>query len=586
MKIKNIIITLCNILVAASCNFLDVDPNVICADTFYNTELEVKNGLAGIYGVMSNEEFYGNYYSLMCSNVDDLSYFNRSTTANYTQIYTHDASTSEIYEVWSEIYAGIRNANAFMDAVPLTKFDPEGKYYNEARFLRAYYHFILAQAWGDVPLKDKASTSVDDVMCEATSQYEVLKWAAEEMEACIPLADTTLVNAPSRITRNAVRGILSRVYLFMAGESVIGADKKECYRRAMCHADTIIQSGLHKLNSDYSKVFINMIKDEYDVEFNESIWEVDFLGNRQSAETWSNGRIGDLIGLQSSGSEGYGTFACNYSYGQYDGSLKLWDLYWKEDLPKEDSAKAKTVTDKRQLWNMPPYNYAGVTVKLTTKSSKGADSVAVQKTIPASFEKSPYVYGNRVADNSVLQLKEVNEIFYDPTTAAGIRNCGKWRREVQYEGTMDSKRLYTGINFPLLRYSDVLLMYAEASLEYEGVVTQKAYDRVKDVRDRAGVSTLRYSEYNVDSFRQFVRNERGRELCFEATRKYDLIRWGIFVTEMNDYYKWTGDGRWSKSAKASYARAIGRAVQPKHVVLPIPSVELGVNSKLTQNPLW
>ena len=46
------------------------------------------------------------------------------------------------------------------------------------------------------------------------------------------------------------------------------------------------------------------------------------------------------------------------------------------------------------------------------------------------------------------------------------------------------------------------------------------------------------------------------------------------------------DERWSGSAKASYASAIGSAVQPKHVVLPVPSVELGVNNLLVQNPLW
>ena len=172
------------------------------------------------------------------------------------------------------------------------------------------------------------------------------------------------------------------------------------------------------------------------------------------------------------------------------------------------------------------------------------------------------------------------------TVAQGGRNCGKWRREVQYEGVMDSKRLYTGINFPILRYSDILLMYAEASLEYTGAVSQNAYDCVKAVRDRAGIETRPMSDYNADTFRQLVRNERGRELCFEATRKYDLIRWGIFVDTMNSYYKYTTDPRWSSSSKASYAAEIGNAVQPKHIVLPIPNVELGVNGKLSQNTLW
>lgn len=560
MRLKNIIISVAFGAALTSCGFLDVEPQVICSDTFYNTEEEVVAGLAGVYGVMSNEAFYGSKYSLLCSNTDDLSYCNRPNTTYYTQVYKHDASNTDIYEAWTEIYRGIRNANAFMEAVPTTGFDEDGKYYNEARFLRAYYHFILAQAWGDVPLRDKAVTSHEEVMCASSPQYDVLSWAAGEMEACIELAPEALDNTPSRVSKHTIHGILSRVYLFMAGESVKGGDKKEFYRKAMNHAQTVINSGLFKLNPDYSAVFANMISDDYDTEYHESMWEVDFLGHRASAESWSNGRIGDLIGLQSSGASGYSAFLCNFAYGYYDGSLKLWDLYWTEDRT-EDEAGLPTVTDKRHEWNLPPYNYAG------------CNSASLGLSIPASTAKAPYIYDGKTT-------------FDDPVNAQAIRNCGKWRREVEYEGVMDSKRLYTGINFPLLRYSDVLLMYAEASLEYTGAVSQEAYDCVKAVRDRAGISTKPYSGYDPDSFREFVRNERGRELCFEATRKYDLIRWGIFVEAMGEYVKDATDERWSGSAKASYASAIGSAVQPKHIVLPIPSVELGVNKLLIQNPLW
>ena len=576
MKLKNIISTFVLGLTAASCSFFEVEPNVICSDTFYNSEQEVLYGLAGVYGVMSNEPFYGNYYSLMCSNIDDLSYFNRATTTNYTQIYTHDASATEIYAAWTEIYKGIRNANTFMEAIVESQFDAEGKYYNEARFLRAYYHFLLAQAWGDVPLKTKASTSADDVMCEATSQYEVLSFVTQEMEECLALADSVVTNAPSRITKSAVRGVLARVYLFMAGETVKGADKQACYQKAMEHSEAVIKSGLHVLNPSYSQVFINMISDQYDMEYHESIWEVDFVGNRQSSEMWSNGRIGDLIGLQSSASDDYGSFACNYSYGQYDGSLKLWDLYWIEDRTDSEKKNHAAITDERQAWNLPPYNYAGSTsekYKWPLERDKDGSYVKEKLNIPASLEKAPYIYGGYSSLDSL-------------TVAQGGRNCGKWRREVQYEGVMDSKRLYTGINFPILRYSDVLLMYAEAALESTGTPTMEAYDCVKEVRDRAGVATKDFTAYNVDTFRQLVRNERGRELCFEALRKYDLIRWGVFVETMNSYYKYATDTRWASSSKASYAAEIGNAVQPKHVFLPIPNVELGVNSKLTQNSLW
>ena len=548
-----------------SCSFFDVEPQVICSDTFYNSEAEVKYGLAGVYGAIGKEQFYGNYFSLMYANVDDLSYFNRDISTNYLQYCRHNASTSQVYDIWTAIYQGVNNANAFMEAVVETNYDKEGRYFNEARFLRAYYHFLLAQSFGDVPLRTKAVKTPDEVMSPATPQYEILTWAASEMEACLALAAEEVTEQPSRVTKTTIQGILARVYLFLAGESVKGGDKTAFLTKARDFAYAVIESGKHDLNPDYSRVFINMIEDEYDTEYHESMWEAEFLGDRSSAENWSNGRIGDLLGLQSgdSASSKYSEFKCNYAYGQYDGSLKLWDLYWQTDRTADENA-LPTITDKRQEWNLPPYNYAGNAQQPPYGETTGKAVAGINKT--------PYIYNNVSTSN-------------DPTAAPAIRNCGKFRREIQYEGVKTSKLLYTTINYPILRYSDVLLMYAEASNELSGP-TQEAYDCVVKVRTRAGVATLPIGSYDKDSFRELVRNERGRELCFESLRRFDLIRWGIYVKEMNKYTEWAADERWSKSAKASRAANMGGYIKPMHVLLPIPAIELGVNKELVQNELW
>ncbi len=565
MKLNKIISISAACALFAGCSFLDVTPQVICSETFYNTKDEALSALVGVYGVMNNEPFYGNFYSLMISNADDLCYFNRPTTNDsYVAMYKHDASNTQVYRAWTEIYKGIKNANAFMDAIPNTEFDVDGALYTEARFLRAYYHFILAQAWGDVPLRKQSVVSHDQIMAASTPQYEVLTWVAEEMEACLEKLPQSLENAPSRVNKYTAEAVLSRVYLFMAGATVKGGDKKEFYKKAMDHADNVIESGLFRLNDSYSDVFINMIADRYDKEYNESMWEVDFMG-LHSADNWSNGRIGDLIGLQSSGSKDYDTFLCNFAYGQYDGSLKLWDLYLQSDGIGK-TAPLTTVTDKRQSWNMPPYNYAGRVV------------ASLKVNVPASTAKAPYYYDGK------LSGEIMGDEIVENMNAVAVRNCGKWRREKGMETIHNSKQLYTGINFPIMRYSDVLLMYAEASLEYSGAVSQKAIDCVQKVRTRAGVETA--SSYSADDFRKLVRNERGRELCFEALRKYDLIRWGIFVETMHGYETDATDARWSADPKSGYAAAIGTAVQEKHIVLPVPTVELGVNNLLQQNTLW
>lgn len=580
----------------SSCSFLEVEPQIVRTENFYKTASEVRNGLAGVYGVLNNEAFYGNYYSIMYSNIDDLSYFNRDVSTNFLQHNRHDAGTSQIYDMWVEIYQGIKNANTFLETISAPqmkeKFDQDGRYFNEARFLRAYYHFILAQAWGDVPKIDKAYKSQDEnLSCAATPQEEVLRWVVSEMEACLEddgVAES-LENAPSRIVRTTVQGILARVCLFTAGESVdLPDDIKETYmQKAMTYADAVITSGKHGLNPDYSQVFKNMIMDVYDTPATahegktESMWEVDFLGDRSSADKWSNGRIGDLLGLQSSGDSGYEEFNCNFAYGQYNGSLKLWDLYWKTDLVEQESEQ-KAVPDKRLAWNLPPYNYAG-----KEKIELKKNTVEFKTAVAASVQKTPYVYNGTLSFAEGLGMTEEQKgLFYDPLAAQAVRNCGKFRREVEYEGLKNAKMLYTSINYPLLRYSDVLLMYAEAANELGGP-SQTAYDCVKAVRDRAGVQTRPLADYDKDSFRQLVRNERGRELCFESLRKFDLIRWGEYVEAMNAYRDYAQDERWSKDrATSERAATMGLSVTRKHIYLPIPSIELGVNGLLVQNPLW
>lgn len=562
-KIEILLATLFSL---SSCSLLDVDPDyVINPDTFYESETEVLYGLTGIYGIINSQEFYGNYYSQMLSNVDDLSYYARVQNSSATYWYNHTASDTYIYQVWTKLYSGINNANEFMEAIVKTDLDEDGKYFAEAQFLRAYYHFILAQAWGDVPLRSEAVESATNAEIAATAQVDVLLWCAEEMKSALEVFDQATVDvAPYRVTRSAIQGILARVYMFLAGESVDGVnDKIYMWEQAALYSKAVITSGLHRLNPDYSQVFINMIMDIYDTTYYESIWEADFMGNRD-AGSWSNGRIGDVIGLVSSSSESnYTEWACNYAYGFYNGSLKLWDLYWQTDRTSAENADETLITDARQNWNLPEYNYSGY-----TGSDYGFDDYE------KSTEKAPYAYSSQIT-------------FDYPAIAGGQRSCGKYRREVQYEGVMDSKTLWTSINYPILRYSDILLMYAEAVNEVSESYIMEAYNSVKEVRDRAGIETPDASEYSSQaSMRTLIRNERGRELAFESLRKYDLIRWGTLVTSMKGLSSWVNDDRWVKNTTAEYAWATSSNVQEKHEVLPIPTIELGVNKLLKQNSMW
>ena len=609
MKIKSILkLGTLALLTAAlpACSFLDTDPQIIPDDGYYNSEQKLIYGLAGVYGVLNSEAIYGNYYSLQIANADDLCYFNNyNNSESRPDRYNHSAGTAAIYDTWSKLYEGIKNANRYIEAVEKTEIDPGklsvdiGLYIAEARFLRAYYHFLLAQAWGDVPLRVKATTSPNpnNVQMAATPQEQVLKWCADEIEATIPDLYEPIDNTPSRVSQTVAQGILARVYLFMAGESVKqidGLDKKEMYRRAAYWANEVIASHKHDLNESYEEIFINMIRDQYDTQFHESMWEAEFLGDRTSATDWTNGRIGDLIGLRSqSRTTNYSEWACNYSYGYYNGSYTLWQLYWENDRTADETASA-TVIDKRLTWNLPGYNYRGMNNQKISYKNKAGETVTRYLQQTQSMFKTPWVYNNNFAmpdieglDQTIENAFDPADLVYDPTVMCAVRNAGKWRRETVYEKQMSAKSLYTTINFPILRYADVLLMYAEAINEYAGAPDDQAKDAIREIRKRAGVKTDESLLGDYRSFRDLVRNERGRELAFEGLRKWDLIRWGTFVEKMhNAGTNQPTENKYRNVSYTNYASANYANVTARHIYLPIPTKELAVNHALRQNPLW
>ena len=609
MKIKSILkLGTLALLTAAlpACSFLDTDPQIIPDDGYYNSEQKLIYGLAGVYGVLNSEALYGNYYSLQIANADDLCYFNNyNNSESRPDRYNHSAGTAAIYDTWSKLYEGIKNANRYIEAVEKTEIDPGklsvdiGLYIAEARFLRAYYHFLLAQAWGDVPLRVKATTSPNpnDVQMAATPQEQVLKWCADEIEATIPDLYEPIDNTPSRVSQTVAQGILARVYLFMAGESVKqidGLDKKEMYRRAAYWANEVIASHKHDLNESYEEVFINMIRDQYDTQFHESMWEAEFLGDRTSATDWTNGRIGDLIGLRSqSRTTNYSEWACNFSYGYYNGSYTLWQLYWENDRTADETASA-TVIDKRLTWNLPGYNYRGMNNQKISYKNKAGETVTRYLQQTQSMFKTPWVYNNNFAmpdieglDQTIENAFDPADLVYDPTVMCAVRNAGKWRRETVYEKQMSAKSLYTTINFPILRYADVLLMYAEAINEYAGAPDDQAKEAIREIRKRAGVKTDESLLGDYRSFRDLVRNERGRELAFEGLRKWDLIRWGTFVEKMhNAGTNQPTENKYRNVSYTNYASANYANVTARHIYLPIPTKELAVNHALRQNPLW
>ena len=137
---------------------------------------------------------------------------------------------------------------------------------------------------------------------------------------------------------------------------------------------------------------------------------------------------------------------------------------------------------------------------------------------------------------------------------------------VDYSLSPLSSQSLSGVNYPVLRYADVLLMYAEALNEQNGTPTTAAYNAINQVRTRAQIANLTPG-LNQAAFRDSIFLERRKEFIQEGHRWFDLVRQGGTVLV---------DALHKNSAKS--------AATSKNTLFPIPLVEIQQNSKLKQNP--
>ncbi len=507
-------------LLSGCTDYLKKDPTFIVKENYYNNANDANAALVAVYDVLGREQtFTGEVLESL--NTSDEGFYARSGNVSGVSVYNYDATSTEVTEFWQQMYIGIERANILLnniDKVDMPEAEKEA-IKGEAKFLRAFYYFNLVIYFGDVPLKTTATPSVNSVDIARTPQREVYNFITREMEEAEGMVKTaTQIGFGGRVSKSAVRGVLAKVYLKMAGAPLNDVSK---YAEALKWAKKIVfpENGPteHSLNPDYKQIFINLAADKYDIK--ESIWEAETYGNRFG--DLEGGRVGNTIGL-----------ACNdesvgFSYGYINTTAKLYNSYEANDV--------------RRDWNIATYRYNHITVD--------------------GFQ--------RVRDSTFLTNTQIYE-----------RNCGKYRR--LFEQVKPKNKNYTPINAPLLRYADVLLMLAESENEVNGPTTI-AINALKQVRDRANASNVSALATSKEELRKLIQNERFLELAFEANRKFDLIRWGIFTSTMNQL----GNSiQTTAPTNFRYASLAGRSVTVRDNLFPIPIRETSLNRLITQNPGW
>ena len=257
--------------------------------------------------------------------------------------------------------------------------------------------------------------------------------------------------------------------------------------------------------------------------------------------------------------------------------LAALTLLGKVQLTRKDYAGAlttlKQVVGKRSLYANYGDNFRVVNENNTVESIFEVQygivpehSQVVQFSCPPAVTGHGFVYGIFTLPNSFINS-------YDPADARKNVNGfvmwenkefpdKKWRLRKYIDALLPGVQATDAgqINFPVLRYADVLLMLAEAQNEVDAAPGSEAYGYLNQVRKRAGVANL--SGLTKEQFRDAVLDERAKEFVGEGHRFYDLKRTGMMERVL---------------APLGFRKGVNE-------VFPIPNVELDANKNLTQNP--
>ena len=193
-------------------------------------------------------------------------------------------------------------------------------------------------------------------------------------------------------------------------------------------------------------------------------------------------------------------------------------------------------------------------------------------------------------DSDLSRAKEVG------ATANSGYQTHKWEVERQVADR------YESMDFPVIRYAEVLLNFAEAVYELQGRISDSDLDKsVNLVRQRSNPKMVKLSNALVDnnglSMREEIRRERTVELVFEGFRIDDLKRWATAPVEMPQTLlgvKWKGtqfESLWANQSRQLDADGCiilydNRQWDDKLYLYPLPSDQMQLNPNIGQNPGW
>ena len=511
-------------LAACEKNFFDTEsPSAMDEAVFKSADL-TEQAIGAIYNTFGEDKSFrnrlcGGYVALNT----DIEHASKTEDAEYAAYNmtggTGNLSTSNGKDPWAYLNSAIERANVVVDGIRhhSDTTDATFKYLlGEALTLRAFCYLEMVKLWGDVPASFESFNGYNPEVLYTKKQdrnviYEQLRKDLKEAARLMPWSPDCpgkAANFTGRPSKALALGLLARMDLMYAGlamrpdvfteggtktcsvqYNVKDADaRKALYQEAVWACAQIIKQEDYKFQTNFEDVFKDLCQDVTDYSQSEWIWALPFL----------DGARGQVLSLTG-----------NKMSERCAGKIINTIFYASGD---KNNAKTQAMIEI-----VPTFYY------LFDKNDKRRDITI----LPWTWE---YDDGSGTSSDAAAfpGVPASDSKLYQKQSNIGQLYCGKLRVEWMTRSYASNE---DGIDMPVLRYADVLLMFAEAAIgskegnapsELYGITAQSCMDKV---RTRAGLPSVPVTFDNIV-------NERAFELCGENIRKYDLMRWGLLKAKL------------------------------------------------------
>lgn len=565
----------------------------VTTDDIPNSNEGADSWTLGVYNSLFSDMFmYGSFPRPLDYDCDYISgavwQFSEFGSGNF------QGGTSQADAMWNGMYALINKANKAITNVKALDRATERHRDNclgELYFLKAWAYFMLTRAYGDIPIH---SVSVDEEGTYDNFPRIPIKDVYEN--TIIPLLDdartmlyknTDGAYTPGRVNAASAAGLEAKVYATMAAGATAEGE------------ELVVKTGIpyvvQNINGTATKVYTDPVK----TLMHKSV--VAGYENFDVRDCWQ--KAYDLAKAVKEG---------NYGKIELSDYSKLWSNSGK--TASEHLFSLQTISGDNMYGTLFSYHYCGMTnaaghiVNSLTVGMRWHWYMLFEEKDHRIYEGVLHAWIRDGSDTSwgggsyypnfgIWQKRVENrEAPYDNADVTSSWRCDGAGSEqffafqTKYLQQISDRTLSrTDANYPFLRYADVLLILAEAANELNGP-TQEAVNALNLVRERSNATPRDIEQFEdgtivkVDgvntkvspkaSLRSAIIEERAMELALEGDRRWDLIRWGIYLPAMN---------------ALGGADEVGNVKErsEKHLLFPIPTLEVLTNKGIkANNPGW